>query len=105
MCANGPPTSYLERQSFTPDAKSVTSRKPCGGGYHPFLVARRVKPQNTTTSFLFLKNSTGSKYLKESNIMQYYSHITHFNPPNPHTYMYVSCSRSNLLVQRVPIPP
>src|SRR6218665_3172646 len=32
----------------------------------------------------------------------YHSHITRFNPPNPHTY--VSCSRSNHLVQLVPHP-
>src|SRR6218665_2569268 len=32
----------------------------------------------------------------------YHSHITRFNPSNPHTY--VSCSRSNHLVQPVPPP-
>ena len=34
----------------------------------------------------------------------YHSHITRFNPPNNHTYMYVSCSRSNHLVPAVPHP-
>ena len=33
----------------------------------------------------------------------YHSHTTHFNPPNPHTY--VSCSPSNHLVQPDPHPP
>src|SRR6218665_4126368 len=61
-----------------------------------------LKPQNTTTSLLFSKNFTGSKYLKESNTKQYHSHITHFNPPSPP--ISVSGSRSNLLVQRVPLP-
>src|SRR6218665_1036657 len=65
------------------------------------LVARatittKLKPQNTTTSLLFSKNSTGSKYLNKWNIKSYHSHITHFNPPNPHTY--ISCSRSNHLL-------
>src|SRR6218665_457950 len=39
-----------------------------------------LKPQNTTTSLLFSKNSTGSKYLNEVNTKQYHSPITHFNP-------------------------
>ena len=34
-----------------------------------------------TTSLLFSKNSTGSKYLSEYNKKSYHSHITHFNPP------------------------
>src|SRR6218665_880702 len=42
-----------------------------------------LKPQNTTTSPLFSKNSTGSKYLNESNTKQYRSYITHFNPLSP----------------------
>src|SRR6218665_3409333 len=61
-----------------------------------------LKPQNTTTSLLFSKNSTGSKYLNEYNTKSYHSHATHFNPPNPHTY--VSCSPSNHLVQPDPHP-
>jgi len=32
------------------------------------------------------------------------SPITHFNPLSPPTCISVSCSRSNLLVQRVPLP-
>src|SRR6218665_1889629 len=62
-----------------------------------------LKPQNTTTSLLFSKNSTGSKYLNESNTKQYHSPIMPFNPPTPP--LSVSSSRSNLLVQRVPLPP
>src|SRR6218665_2760168 len=61
-----------------------------------------LKPQNIITSLLFSRNSTGSKYLNEYNINSYHSHITRFNPPNPQTY--VSCSRSNHLVQPVPHP-
>src|SRR6218665_2126358 len=38
-----------------------------------------LKPQNTTTSILFSKNTTGSKYLNESNTNQYHSPITNFN--------------------------
>src|SRR6218665_2042430 len=61
-----------------------------------------LKPQNTTTSLLFSKNSTGSKYLNEYNTKSYHSHTTHFNLPNPHTC--VSCSPSNHLVQPDPHP-
>src|SRR6218665_3557076 len=49
-----------------------------------------------------LKNSTGSKYLNESNTKQYHSPITHFNPLSPP--ISVSRSRFNLLVQHVPLP-
>src|SRR6218665_3776231 len=42
-----------------------------------------LKSQNTTTSLLFSKDSTGSRYLKESNTKQYHSLITHFNPLSP----------------------
>src|SRR6218665_1827810 len=62
-----------------------------------------LKPQNTTTSPLFSKNSTGSKYLNESNTKQYHSPIAHFNLLSPP--ISVSCSRSNPLVQRVPLQP
>src|SRR6218665_3576993 len=61
-----------------------------------------LNPQNIITSLLFSRNSTGSKYLNKKNIKSYHSHITHFNPPNPHTY--VSCSRSNHFVQLDPHP-
>src|SRR6218665_2871013 len=59
--------------------------------------------ENTTTSLLFSKSSTGSKYLNELNTKQYHSPITHFSPLSPP--ISVSCSRSNLFVQRVPLPP
>src|SRR6218665_1234533 len=42
-----------------------------------------LKLQNTTTSLLFSKTSTGSKYLNESNTKQNHSPITHFNPLKP----------------------
>src|SRR6218665_3259906 len=38
-----------------------------------------LKPQNTTTSLLFSKNSTGLKYLNDKNTKQYHSPIIHFN--------------------------
>src|SRR6218665_2213864 len=37
------------------------------------------KPTNTTTSLMFSKHFTGSKYLNESNTEQYHSPLTHFN--------------------------
>src|SRR6218665_1574056 len=61
-----------------------------------------LKPQNSATSLLFSKISTGSKYLNESNAKQYHSAITHFNLPSPPISWI--CSRANLLVQRVPLP-
>src|SRR6218665_3284327 len=61
-----------------------------------------LKPQNTTTSLLFSKNSTGTKYLNAYNTKTYHSHTTNFKPPNPH--IYVSCSPSNHLVQPDPHP-
>src|SRR6218665_1739061 len=67
-----------------------------------------LKPQNTTTSLLFSKNSTGSKYLNEKNTKSYHSHITHFNPPNPHTYSVVhnpTTSFNSILIHSNPPPP
>jgi len=38
-CAQMDPNSYLKRQNFIPDAKSVISKEAYGGEYHPPLVA------------------------------------------------------------------
>src|SRR6218665_1131987 len=42
-------------------------------------------------SLLFLRNTTGSKYLNEQNIKSYHSHITHFNPSNPQSFQPSFC--------------
>src|SRR6218665_1622748 len=55
-----------------------------------------LKPQNTTT-LLFSKHSTGSKYLSKLNAKSYHSHTSHFNPHSHPTYD--SCSPLNHLNQ------
>jgi len=83
-----------------PEFQNFLSKKKLFRMLSPVLL---LKPQNTSTSLLFSKNSTDSKYLKESNTKQYHSPTTHFIRPS--LPISVSCSRSNPLFQRVPLSP
>src|SRR6218665_2969415 len=63
-----------------------------------------LKPLNTTTSLLFSKKIHWLKIPEriEYKVISLTYNIIHFNPPSPP--ISVSGSRSNLLVQRVPLP-
>ena len=50
------PNDYLKRQNFIPDAKTVMSKKPLGGGYHPTLGNLKVRPKLKSTMLSILSS-------------------------------------------------
>ena len=63
-----------------PEFQNFLSKKKLFRMLSPVLL---LKPQNTSTSLLFSKNSTDSKYLKESSTKQYLTYNTlHSSQPS-----------------------